>query len=230
MRISWRGEALNLAVVLFIAAVAAYGWMTLPDRVPVHWNVRGEIDRYGSKVESLLFVPALAASFYVLLLLLPRIDPGRANYARFAGTYAFIRTVLLLVLAIVFVSVVLAGAGVAVDVPTVVGLTTGGTFVLFGSVLAKVRPNWFVGIRTPWTLSSARSWTRTHRLGGWLFIAIGVVLAASILARSPIAIALGVAFSIAATTWLLVYSYLVWRDDPDKVPPAGVLPVDEPRP
>jgi uncharacterized membrane protein len=89
-------------------------------------------------------------------------------------------------------------------------------FVLFGSVLGQVQPNWFVGIRTPWTLSSAESWSRTHRLGGWLFIALGVLFALTGLLKigSFAFVVIGAAVAVVAV--LVVYSYVIWRNDPSR--------------
>ena len=107
------------------------------------------------------------------------------------------------------------------DIGTVLPLISGALFVVLGNLLGKVRPNWFFGIRTPWALSSAESWSRTHRLGGWLFLALGLLTMASALAVPRWSIAVMMALLLAATVGLAAYSYVVWRRDPDKVPPAG---------
>jgi len=227
MKITWRSEIASWLGLALILALAVWGWATLPDRIPVHWNITGQIDRYGDKIEGVLLIPALAVGIYLLLLFLPRIDPGRANYARFAGSYALIRASILVMLAAVYLASMLVADGVPVDIPTAVGGVVGGLLVALGAVFGKVRPNWFVGIRTPWTLSSEMSWTRTHRLGGWLFILMGIALAASAVSHAVIAIYVTIGFIFVSTIWLFVYSYLVWRSDPDRVPPAGVMPAEE---
>lgn len=116
---------------------------------------------------------------------------------------------------------------VPVDVSTVAPLAVGVMMVLMGSVMGKIRPNWFVGIRTPWTLSSKSSWVRTHRLGGWLLVALGLALAAAAVVSSRAAVAVLIGGPAVTTLWLVVFSYLVWPRDPDKVPPAGTWPADE---
>lgn len=85
---------------------------------------------------------------------------------------------------------------------------------MIGNVLGKIRPNWFAGIRTPWTLDSNRSWTKTHRLGGWLFVLLGLGLILAGISGSAWAILAALACLICVTVLLLVYSYLVWRNDP----------------
>ncbi len=100
----------------------------------------------------------------------------------------------------------------------------GAFFILIGNLLGKIRPNWFLGICTPWTLSSKRAWTKTHRLGGWLFIACGLVFMVNGLVRAPWSSYAAVAALLCTRCVVAVYSYLVWRGDPDKTPPAGTLP------
>jgi len=95
--------------------------------------------------------------------------------------------------------------------------------VIFGVVMAKIRPNWFVGIRTPWTLTSQESWTRTHRVGGWLFIVMGLWTLLLAVERTAWALAVWVIILGATVVGLFAYSYLVWRADPRKMPPTGTL-------
>ena len=100
----------------------------------------------------------------------------------------------------------------------------GVLLVVVGNVLGKVRPNYFVGVRTPWTLASARSWEATNRLGGRVFVLGGVGLAiAGYLGNPQLLIAVGVA-AAAALVWLFWVSYREWRDDPDRVSATGTRP------
>ncbi len=114
--------------------------------------------------------------------------------------------------------------GVQLDGLTVVPVLVGGLFVVLGSVMGKIRPNWFVGIRTPWTLSSKLSWTKTHRLGGRLFVLMGITLLASEFVGSAWGLLFALAVVAGCLLWMVLFSYLVWRADPEKVPPFGTLP------
>jgi uncharacterized membrane protein len=216
---------LVLLAAMFLAA--ALTWPSAPERIPVHWDLAGEVDRYGGKLEGLLGVPLVALGIYLLMRFLPRIDPGRANYALFAGAYAVLRFVVLALLAGIYGLVHLVIRGHPVRMGTVMPLFVGALFVVVGGLLGKIRPNWFVGIRTPWTLSSKAAWTRTHRLGGWLFLVTGLATlgAAAVGPRAAFAVLFTGGLVTAAVS--MVYSYLVWRSDPDKIPPAGTLPADE---
>lgn len=220
-------ELSQCAVIAAMFLAAALLWQAAPERIPVHWNIAGEVDRYGGKLEGLLGIPAMTLGLYLLLRYLPLLDPGYANYRRFAKAYTVIRVLLVLFMAAIYGVILAATFGRPVAVSIVVPLLVGVLFVVLGNFMGKIRPNWFVGVRTPWTLSSKLSWTKTHRLAGWLFIAMGIVLAASGFVRQGWAVFGAFGFLGACVVWMIVYSYLVWRKDPDRVPPAGTMPNDD---
>ena len=221
MKADWRLELAMLLVIAAMFAAAAAVWSVAPSEIPVHWNVSGEVDRYGGKFEGLLLLPLIALGLYLLLRYLPRIDPLRANYARFSGVYTAIRVALLLLMAAIYGVVIAWVLQNPIDMSRLMPAAIGALFVFLGSVLAKVKPNWFVGIRTPWTLSSTRSWERTHRLGGWLFLALGgLFLLTGILGLGSFGLA---AFGVMVGVFviLVVYSYFAWRGDPEKQTPGA---------
>lgn len=225
LKSDWRLEGLQLGVLAFMFLAAALAWPSAPDQIPVHWNTAGAVDRYAGKVEGLLLPPLLATGLYVLLRVLPKVDPGGANYATFRGAYDAVRVSMLVVLAIGYGFIHLWLRGRRPDATVTGSLVAAGLFILLGSLSGKLRPNWFIGIRTPWTLSSTSAWTRTHRLGGGLMVLLGVAIlaAASLggaaLARAVMLVGLGLFL-----VWTMIYSYWVWRSDPDKIAPAGTQP------
>ena len=111
--------------------------------------------------------------------------------------------------------------------PRFIGLAVGAMFFVMGNVLGKLRPNWFFGVRTPWTLSSKLSWNKTHRLAGWVFVLGGLLLMAAGLVGTPTAMGIAFAVLMAGVLGAVTYSYFVWRSDPDRVPPAGTLPAND---
>ncbi len=225
MRVNWRVEVPQWLIVTGMFVAAAILWQTIPSRVPVHWDASGNVNGYGGKFEALLLMPIITIGIYLLLLFIPRIDPGKANYAQFASRYVVIRYVVLLVMAAIYVFTILAVKGVGFDMTRVIIGVEAVMFIVLGNVLGKVRPNWFVGVRTPWTLSSKRSWVRTHRLAGWLFALCGILLLALAIVgigATLIWVMLGLLGVMVAV--LVVYSYIEWRNDPEKTPPSGTLP------
>ncbi len=226
MKVSWRTELPSWLLMAGMWILAGLSWAWAPDRIPVHWGWNGQPDRFGGKAEGLLLMPAMTLGIYVLMLVLPRIDPGRANYRSFAGAYTVARLVMVTAFALIYGVTQLYIRNQALDTSTAVMSIVGGLLLVLGSLMGKLRPNWFIGVRTPWTLSSKLSWVRTHRLGGWLFTGLGLALILAALIHTAWALTAVMALFVVAVVWLTVYSYLVWRADPDKVSPAGTLPAE----
>jgi uncharacterized membrane protein len=227
MKVNWKAEIPLIALIAGMWVAAALMWPSSPDRYPVHWGPSGEVDRYGGRTEGLLAMPAIGVLIYLLMLFLPRIDPGRLNYAKFAGAWYTIRASTLALMALLYAVMVLSARGVSIDMPRFIGLAMGAMLFVMGNVMGKLRPNWFFGVRTPWTLSSKLSWNKTHRLAGWVFVAGGLALMAAGLIGTPSAMTVAFGILMAGVLGAVAYSYFVWRSDPDRVPPAGTLPAND---
>jgi uncharacterized membrane protein len=206
-------------VVLGMLLVSLWAWPQIPAdaQVPIHWGIDGRANGWAPKPIALLGLPLLTVGLALLLAFAPRLDPRYANVQRSATAYWAIAFGSLALLAVVHVAAILVATGRSVNIGTVVSVAVGVLFVVVGNFLGKTRSSWIFGIRTPWTLSSERSWAKTHRLGGYLFILLGVlvVLVAIVAPGAPDAFVLlgGLALVILA---VVSYSYLVWRDDPDR--------------
>ncbi len=221
-------EIVQAVILIGMFIVAAVAWASAPDRIPIHWNAAGEVDGYGGKFMGLLLTPLITVGIYLLLKYIPRIDPARRNYETFASTYLLIRVAMVVYMAFVYIAMVLAiGHEETFPVGDLIIGSVGVLFIILGAVMGKFRPNWFAGIRTPWTLTSKLSWTKTHRLGGRVFIATGVATMIGAFFGSELAFYAMFIVMIPGIIFLVVYSYFVWRDDPDKVPAQDVKPADE---
>lgn len=207
MRSRWLGFV--VAIVALIASALAYAH--LPERMPVHWNVRGEPDGYASKLVATALGPLAIAALTALMFVLPKIDPRGRNYPKFRDTYWLLVNGIVLFFAVIHAVVLAVGLGYDVRVNRVVPLGVGVLLVVLGNYLTRVQPNWFVGIRTPWTLSSDVVWRKTHRTGGWLFVAAGLITIALSLLPGPLPVVGFVVVILAAATVPIVQSYLLWR-------------------
>lgn len=224
MLTTWRKEIPQFVLILGMIAAAVVLWPWAPEKIPVHWNIAGQVDRYGGKLEGLLLMPLLAVGIYFLLLLLPRIDPRRANYVVFAGSYWLIRMSITTLMAFIYGCILFAAFGYQIDMGLFISVAVGLLLCVLGNVMGKIRPNWFVGVRTPWTLSSRESWNKTHRLAGRLLVLMGLLTAALGFWQSPLMLAIVVGAGVATVLTVVVYSYIMWRDDPDRIRPAGTAP------
>lgn len=227
MKLSWRIELPLLALIATMFVVAAVAWSYAPERMPVHWNAAGEVDRWGGKFEGLLLLPMLAVGIYALTIVLPMFDPGRGNYRNFPKAYNAIRIAILVFLAAIYAILLLTAFGHNVNVTMVMMFMAGGLFVVIGNYMSKIRPNWFVGVRTPWTLSSKLSWDKTHRLAAWLFLFMGLLFIAAAFVTNTWTILVVLVIDAICVIWMIVYSYLVYRSDPHRTTPAGITPSSE---
>jgi len=227
MKLNWREELVQLALIGAMLATAAIVWPYAPERIPTHWNIHGQPDGYSGKLFGLLFLPALTFGLNLLLLFLPRLDPGYRNYQNFAGTYWAIRVSLVCFMMALYGVIVLAALGRPVDVTATICVAVGVLFVVLGNFMGKIRPNWFAGVRTPWTLSSKTSWNKTHRQAGWLFIAMGIMICVAGFVQTLWMFALTGVFHVGCMVWIVIYSYLVYRTANDHTSPAGTSPGSE---
>jgi uncharacterized membrane protein len=171
-------------VVLTLAALGAslyLGWVRpdlLPEKVPVHWNAAGEANQFVPRDHILpyfLIVPGFMAFFVLLSLALPWLSPVQFSIDRFRHTYNFLIALVLTLFAYIHGIALAASMGLDVNMNKVL---LGGMFLFFallGNVLGKVQRNFFVGIRTPWTLADETVWIRTHRMAAWVWVAGSLV-------------------------------------------------------
>jgi uncharacterized membrane protein len=193
-------------------AFAAWLYGRLPERVPVHWNLAGEPDRWGSPLESVLVVPVVITLLVPLLALLPRLDPRRGSYAAFRGAYVGLIHLIVTFMLVIQVALAAQALQPELNLGRVVVAAIGLLFAGIGFFLPRLRSNWFAGIRTPWTLDDDRVWESTHRFGGRLFVATGVA-AAAVAALAPPRWGFGALMvaMVVAALGSVIHSYVVWR-------------------
>jgi uncharacterized membrane protein len=216
MRITWKSEAASLLMLAAMFGMAAVTWPGAPERMPVHWGLSGQPDRFGGKFEGLLGLPLITLAIYALLLVLPRIDPRRVHYDSFRGAYAVLRTALVGLFFAIAIFTHLWIRGRPIEVNILAPLLVGALMLVLGACLPRLESNWFIGVRTPWTLSSEESWRRTHRLAGVLFATAGVlIIVLSVLwPHAGMWVILCTVFPAALAS--AISSYFVWRDDPTR--------------
>ena len=208
MRSRWFAPLCIVVMAIFGALV----YNQLPAQVPMHWGVNGQVDRTGSRIEGVLFMPLLSIGLWLLLLVLPRIDPRRNSYALFKGTFYLFVNAIILLLAVLYAVTLGIAMGWNISVPQVVGVGVGLLLAVLGNEMGRVQPNWFVGIRTPWTLADPEVWRRTHRVGGRIFFVAGLVMAVAALLLPPAyAFAVIIIGALGAALASTLYSYIVWR-------------------
>jgi uncharacterized membrane protein len=210
MRSRWFAPLCIAAMIIFGAVI----YNQLPAQVPMHWGINGQVDRTGSRLEGALLLPRLSSGVWLLMRVLPRIDPRRASYAEFQDTFNLFINIVILFLAALYVVMLGSTLGWNISVPQVVGVGVGLLLAVLGNEMGRVKPNWFVGIRTPWTLADPEVWRRTHRVGGRIFFVAGLVMAAVALLLPAYLFAVILVCVLVVALAPTVYSYVVWRQRP----------------
>src|SRR6185295_579071 len=141
MKTSWRIEITQLLLIAAMFIAGALVWPHVPDRIPVHWNLYGQPDRMGGKLEALFLLPAIACGIYLLLLVIPRFDPGRENYENFIDAYNKIRVAVMFFMAVTYGFLVSVALGYRPPVAVMVLLPMGLLFIVLGNYMGKLRPN-----------------------------------------------------------------------------------------
>ena len=156
-------------------------------------------------------LPVFILVMWALVQVLPRIDPRGANYAKFGGTFEVIIDSIMLFMLALHLVVLRAALGYSVDMQRIIPIGAGVLLIVIGNLLPRTRSNWFLGIRTPWTLSSDRVWERTHRFGGRMFVAGGILITLAGFVWVQWANRVLFAVMTAVALSVLFYSYLEWK-------------------
>jgi uncharacterized membrane protein len=201
-----------IAGLIITFAITIVVYPTAPDRIASHWNAAGEVDGYLSKFWGLFLIPFIMTGFVALLAVLPRIDPYKESYDKFRNYYeGFILLFVLFMLAIQ-IQIILWSTGYQISPNLTFPILIGILFIYLGFLLDRAEQNWFVGIRTPWTMSSKSVWKKTHELGGKLFKIAGVISCSGIFAGVyALWFVLVPALAVAVIT--VVYSYYEYQKE-----------------
>lgn len=201
-----------LAVIILTLVITILAYPELPDQIPSHWNFEGEVDGYLPKLWGALVIPLVMIPFTALFFLLPRIDPLKENYRKFQGYYEGFILVFAVFLFTIQLQILLWGLGYPISPTLLLPLTMGAFYLYLGFLVEHAEQNWFVGIRTPWTLSSEQVWKKTHALGGTLFKIAGVIAMIGVFfGEYSLWFALVPILIVAAYT--VIYSYLEFRKE-----------------
>ena len=203
------GAAWLLALAAFLAGV--YFFRDLHDPMVSHWNAVGAPDGYMGKLLGVSLMPGVIVLSSLALLVITRIDPLKSNIEYFRGTYNVFVVLVAIVLAVIQAAVLAVNLGASFNIGVVIMPAVGALLFAIGVMLPSTKRNFFIGIRTPWTVSDDVVWERTHRLGGFIFKILGLVAIFSIIAPSY-AVYLFLAPLCVAVVGLIIYSYVVYRE------------------
>ena len=200
----------SVLVVIVITWVVAFIYEAkLPEQIPTHWNIHGEVDGYTAKPWGVYMLPLISTAMSLLLLVLPKISPKGFKLDTARKVYDIIVLVMAVFMLGIMVLTFEAGLNSEIDMNQWILAAIGVLFVVVGNYLAKVPKNFFMGIRTPWTLASDEVWYKTHRVASWAFVIAGLSVILCAFLQASVTWAIGLL--IAATVIPLVYSLIIYK-------------------
>lgn len=170
-----RKAKVTITGLIFLSfIISIYFFPLVPEQMATHWDSQGEVNGYMSKLWGLFFMPLVITGLAIMFLVIPRIDPKKENIAKFRKYYDRFIFLLIFFLIAVHLQVLLWNIGIRISPNAVFPVGIGLLFYYIGILMENAERNWFIGIRTPWTLSSDSVWRKTNRLGGKLFRIAGI--------------------------------------------------------
>jgi uncharacterized membrane protein len=203
-----------IASILILAGLAAglLLYNRLPDPMPSHWNVYDQVDGYMPKFWGVFLMPLITLAMLLLFLGVPAIDPLKANIATFRPVFnLFILLLIAFMLYVQALTLAWALGYQSFKISSAMLPFMGLLFMGIGWMMRASKRNFFIGIRTPWTLSSDSVWDQTHRVGSILFMFSGLLAVIGAFFGGPLAFWFVLAPVILSAIFLMVYSYVLYQ-------------------
>ena len=205
-----RSEIIFLGLVLLSFLIGFYFYPQMPERVASHWNASGQVDDYMPRFWGVFFMPFMLLGMSLLFIAVPRIDPLKQNIEQFRRYFdVFIILVLVFMIA-VYLQTILWNKGIQISLNVTLPIGLGLLFYYTGILVENAKMNWFIGIRTPWTLSNEVVWDKTHKVGGKLFKIAGLIGLAGVFFQ-PYAVYFIFIPALSVALITVVYSYIAYK-------------------
>jgi len=207
---------LSWIISIIILVISIYVVQSVPSdmQLPIHWNIDGAVDRYGNASTVLFMLPGVLMLILALFSSLKYIDPRKENIAmsqKSIGAFSLAFSVFVAVMEAGYIAVI---NDKEVQIMLIITFSMGMLFMMIGNYLSKTRSNFFIGIRTPWTLSSDVVWKKTHDLAGKLFMVVGLVIAGSCWFISTNTLMSLVIFTVLPAALVpVIYSWWLWQQE-----------------
>jgi uncharacterized membrane protein len=207
-------NTLILALVMIASALLAGAllWNQLPDQMASHWDINDQVNGYMPKFWGVFMMPLITSGMLILFLVVPGIDPLKANIAQFRESFnLFIVLIIAFMLYIHGLTLAWSLGFTNFKMSAAMLPFMGVLFIAIGFMLRKAKRNFFIGIRTPWTLSSDSVWDKTHQLGSVLFMASGALAIIGGFFGGMVAFWMMFVPLIGSSLFLVIYSYVLYR-------------------
>jgi uncharacterized membrane protein len=199
-------------IILIIASflIGIYFYPFLPDQVATHWGSNNQVNGYSSKAFGLFFMPILSVFLFFLFISLPKIDPYKKNFDQFKNYFQNFINLIFVFFFYIYSITIVWNLGFNFNMVQILSPAFAALFYYAGVLMSHAKQNWFVGIRTPWTMSNEKVWNKTHKIGGKLFKLTGLISLLSLILPSLSAFFILVPI-LFTTIFVFIYSYIEFK-------------------
>ena len=207
-----KSEIIIFGIIILSFAIGIYYYPQMPEKLASHWNSQGKVDGYMSKFWGLFLMPIISVGMLLLFILIPRIDPLKSNILQFRKYYDGFVVLIMVFLFYLHLLTIFWNSGYKFNMITYLSPALAILFYYTGILIENAKRNWFIGIRTPWTMSSDKVWDKTHKIGGKWYKIAGVVTLLAIFFETY-AIYIIVVPLIMVSIYTVVYSYFEYQKE-----------------
>jgi len=207
-----KSEIIIFGIIILSFAIGIYYYPQMPEKLASHWNAQGQVNGYMSKFWGLFLMPIISMGMLLLFILIPRIDPLKSNIQEFRKYYDGFVVLIIVFLFYLHLLTIFWNSGYTFNMITYLSPALAILFYYTGILIENAKRNWFIGIRTPWTLSSDNVWDKTHKIGGKLFKIAGILALLAIFFESY-AILIIVVPVIIVSIYIVAYSYFEYQKE-----------------
>jgi uncharacterized membrane protein len=197
-----------ILIAMFAAAIAFHS--SMPDKMITHWGADGAPDGYGGKFTGLWLMPLVAVGIYLLLSIIPLIAVYKKNIMKFYSYYVWFKIVFVAFFSVLYAYTILQNLGYKFDFGVAMLPLLAALFLFIAVMISKAKRNFFIGIRTPWTLSSEKVWDKTHKVGAWAFGALAVFILIGLMFKEYLVWFILIP-ALAYVVFIFTYSYLLYQ-------------------
>jgi len=203
-------KIINSAIIVFMFLIGIVLFPALPDSIPMHWNVFGQVDNYMPKNPAVFLLPILTTVMFIAFQIFPSFDPKKDKYRLFKHEWEIMQFGLVAFFAYLHFIILYLTLNPAVAMMPLMFVGLGVLFILMGNYMSKIRQNYFIGMKLPWTLASEDNWNKTHRFASWCFVGAGILTLAEayFIWFAPVVIFGSIFLALALP---IIYSFLLFK-------------------
>ncbi|MBR9676266.1 SdpI family protein [Candidatus Woesearchaeota archaeon] len=205
-----KSRFLIISLILASFIIGGVVYSSMPEKIASHWNAKGEVDGYMNKFWGIFLMPIMLLGIFLLFLAIPYLDPLKKNIEKFRKHFDNFILVMIIFMFYIYLLTVFWNLGYEFNMSLMIMPMIGALFIYISGLLSVAKRNWFIGIRTPWTLSSDAVWDETHKLGSKIFKAIGIIILLSFFVPKYSVIIVLVS-ALGSALFLVIYSFVLYQ-------------------